>query len=82
MALFKIGAGEYEHIDENQWSNLDMEVHEHVVCSGKVSDIKAPVKHENYNSIYRYILKHNEYSNWEALVFTQNSVGGLKPNIF
>ncbi|MBL7696632.1 MAG: hypothetical protein JNK79_00670 [Chitinophagaceae bacterium] len=29
LALFRVSSGEYEQIDENYWSPLDMEVHEH-----------------------------------------------------
>ena len=35
LALFQVGAGEYERIDEARWSRLDMEVHEHPVLQGE-----------------------------------------------
>ena len=36
LALFRVGAGEYERIDEDRWSHLDMEVHEHPVLTGTI----------------------------------------------
>ena len=66
LALFKIGAGEYEQIDENNWSQLDMEVHEHPVLEGEVGEIKTPIEHNDFRGLKHYIDKHNEYSSWEA----------------
>ena len=39
LALFRVGRGLYEWIDEQRWSNLDMEVHEHPVIDGHVGEI-------------------------------------------
>ncbi|MFN6944537.1 MAG: glycosyltransferase family 2 protein [Cytophagaceae bacterium] len=66
LALFKVGAGEYEHIDEEQWSKLDMEIHEHPVLKGKVGLIKSKIDHRDFRGTSHYIHKHNEYSDWEA----------------
>ena len=41
LALFRAGAGEYEKIEEDNWSHLDMEVHEHPVLEGTVGEIKT-----------------------------------------
>lgn len=66
LALFKVGAGEYEFIDEKAWSHLDMEIHEHPILDGKVGEIKAPIVHREFRGLTHYIQKHNEYSSWEA----------------
>lgn len=71
LPLFKVGAGEYEFIDEDYWSHLDMEVHEHPILSGKVGEIKSPVTHYEFRGLTHYIQKHNEYSSWEAHRFLQ-----------
>ena len=47
----------------------DMEIHEHVLVKGKTGQLKNAIRHENFNSLSRYIEKHNMYSNWEANVF-------------
>ena len=66
LALFRVGAGEYEKIKEDGWSDLDMEVHEHPVLNGSIGEIKAPIEHNDFRGLKHYIAKHNEYSSWEA----------------
>ncbi len=66
LALFKVGAGTYERIDEDQWSKLDMEIHEHPVIDGKVGLIRSKIDHRDFQGIAHYVNKHNEYSDWEA----------------
>ena len=74
LALFKVGAGEYEIIDENQWSNLDMEVHEHPILAGEVGIIKSKIDHQDFRGVSHYVIKHNEYAGWEAARFLKASV--------
>ncbi|WP_128543339.1 glycosyltransferase family 2 protein [Larkinella soli] len=69
LALFQVGAGEYERIDEDQWSRLDMEIHEHPVIEGKVGMIRSKIDHQDIRGINYYVTKHNEYSSWEAARF-------------
>ncbi len=66
LALFRVGAGEYERIDEQQWSHLDMEVHEHPVLEGEIGTIREPIDHQDFRGVGHYVAKHNEYSSWEA----------------
>ncbi len=66
LALFKVGNGEYEQIDEDHWSNLDMEVHEHPILNGKTGVLKNKIDHQDFGGISHYIAKHNEYASWEA----------------
>jgi len=66
LALFRKDAGEYERIEEDSWSHLDMEVHEHPVIRGKVGELKTPVEHRDYKDFEAYIARHNAYSSWEA----------------
>ena len=77
LALFRVGAGEYEKIDEDHWSHLDMEVHEHPVLKGTVGDISTPIEHHDLRGLRSYIAKHNEYSSWEA-VRCQHLLNGEK----
>ena len=62
----------------------DMEVHEHVIVQGGVRTLRNKLLHRNVESLARYINKHNDYSNWEAHVWTANELGGasLKPALF
>lgn len=69
LALFQVGAGEYERIDEDQWSHLDMEIHEHPVLTGNVGTIRSKIDHKDLRGTSYYVTKHNEYSSWEAARF-------------
>jgi glycosyltransferase involved in cell wall biosynthesis len=69
LALFRVGAGEYERIEEDQWSQLDMEVHEHPVLTGEVGVIKSKIDHQDFRGVSYYMTKHNEYACWEAARF-------------
>jgi len=66
LALFKVGRGLYEKIDENSWSGLDMEVHEHPVIEGAIGEITAPIDHRDDRGIAKFIERHKDYALWEA----------------
>jgi glycosyltransferase involved in cell wall biosynthesis len=73
LALFRVGAGEYERIEEDKWSHLDMEIHEHPSLQGKTGVIRSKIDHRDLNGISRYVAKHNEYAGWEAARFIKVS---------
>jgi glycosyltransferase involved in cell wall biosynthesis len=86
LSLFRRGAGRFEcrAIDQDA-SMCDMEVHEHVLVSGKCGKFKNPLIHRNVESLSRYIEKHNEYSNWEVRVSATGERGKhetLRPSIW
>jgi glycosyltransferase involved in cell wall biosynthesis len=66
LALFQVGSGEYERIDEERWSDLDMEIHEHPVIHGSIGKFKHKINHQDFRGIASYVKKHNEYAEWEA----------------
>jgi glycosyltransferase involved in cell wall biosynthesis len=66
LSLFRVGSGEYEKIDEDKWSQLDMEVHEHPVIIGQLGVIKSKIDHHDLRGTANFVLKHNEYASWEA----------------
>ena len=76
LALFQVGAGEYERIDEEMWSNLDMEIHEHPVLNGSVGKIKPKIDHRDFRGISHYMNKHNEYASWEAYRYLKTMNNG------
>jgi glycosyltransferase involved in cell wall biosynthesis len=83
LSLFRNGRGRYEkRLESQDCSMADMEVHEHIVVAGSVGRLANPVRHENVNSLFRYIHKHNEYSNWEARVFCEGAKGELQPTLW
>jgi glycosyltransferase involved in cell wall biosynthesis len=71
LALFRVGAGEYEKIDEEMWSKMDMEIHEHPVLDGATGVIKPKIDHRDFRGIGSYMDKHNAYAAWEAARFVQ-----------
>ncbi|MCW2284284.1 glycosyltransferase involved in cell wall biosynthesis [Rhodoblastus acidophilus] len=76
IALIKRGAGLYERIDEQRWSNLDMEVHEHPIIDGPVGEIRMPIRHEDDRGILKFIEKHADYAAWEARRLFELRQGG------
>lgn len=66
LALFRVGEVEYERIEEDHWSQCDMEVHEHPLVSGSVGLIRSRIDHRDLRGIDSYLRKHNEYAAWEA----------------
>jgi glycosyltransferase involved in cell wall biosynthesis len=69
LSLFRKGRGRFEcRLKGQDASMADMEIHEHVVVDGPTAELRNALVHHNVESLSRYILKHNEYSNWEAHV--------------
>jgi glycosyltransferase involved in cell wall biosynthesis len=66
LALFRVGKGLYERIDEDHWSKLDMEIHEHPVIEGKIGEIKSPIEHHDLEGIEKFLNRHRDYALWEA----------------
>ena len=72
LSLFRKGRGRFEcRLKDQDPSMADIEIHEHVVVDGPTAELRHPLLHHNVDSLSRYILKHNEYSNWEARVLLQ-----------
>ena len=66
LPLFRVGAGLYERIDEDNWSHLDMEVHEHPILDGAVGELKALIDHQDFKGIEAHEKRHEQYAQWEA----------------
>ena len=69
LAVFRTNAGEYERIEEDQWSQLDMEVHEHPILTGQVGVIYSKIDHQDFRGVSHYVSKHSDYACWEAARF-------------
>ena len=65
-AILRVGHGEYERIEEDHWSCLDMEIHEHLQVKGNIGVIKSRLEHQDRRDLDSYRKKHEEYANWEA----------------
>lgn len=66
LALFRVGKALYEKIEEDGWSRLDMEIHEHPIVEGAVGEIRVPIDHRDYKGLARFLEKHIDYARWEA----------------
>ena len=74
LSLFRRGKGHFEcRLRDQDRSMSDIEVHEHVIVDGPVSKLRRALPHHNVESLDRYLIKHNEYSNWEARVLLQGT---------
>ncbi|WP_287395081.1 glycosyltransferase family 2 protein [Mesorhizobium sp.] len=69
LALFRVSSGLYERIQEDSWSKLDMEVHEHPTIRGSVGEIRAPIEHNDFRGIDKFLDRHRDYARWEARRF-------------
>lgn len=66
LALFRVGAGLYERIDEDRWSGLDMEVHEHPVIAGTTGEMRSVIEHMDFGGVAGFVERHADYARWEA----------------
>lgn len=62
----RLGNAFYEKVDEENWSKLDMEVHEQILTDLSTANAVSKIEHHEFKSLHHYISKHNEYSEWEA----------------
>ncbi|MEL6872764.1 MAG: glycosyltransferase family 2 protein [Pseudomonadota bacterium] len=66
LALFRVSRGAYERIDEQRWSALDMEVHEHPIIDGPVGALTTPIAHRDRSGLSEFLKRHVAYAEWEA----------------
>jgi glycosyltransferase involved in cell wall biosynthesis len=80
LSLFRRDKGHFEcRLEDQDTSMCDMEVHEHVVVTGRTAKLQHALLHNNVESLSHYIQKHDEYSNWEARVWIQGETGRELP---
>lgn len=77
LALFRVGAGEYERFPENGWSRLDMEVHEHPILDGTVGALESRLEHYEFRGLEHYKQKHVDYADWEVKRFEWLQAAGV-----
>ena len=84
LSLFRRGEGRFECRTADQDTSMcDMEVHEHVIVDGPTARLHNRLLHRNVASISRYIRKHDEYSNWEARIWSEPERNTeLAPSLF
>ncbi len=71
LALFRVGKALFETIEEDGWSRLDMEVHEHPIVEGAVGRISVPIDHRDDRGLARFLERHLDYARWEAMRYAE-----------
>lgn len=66
LALFRGGKALYEKVNEELWSTLDMEIHEHPIIEGRIGEVRAPIEHNDFRGIEKFLDRHRAYAGWEA----------------
>lgn len=81
LCLFRWGKAKYEQRLDTDENLADYEIHEQVLVDGPTHRLNSPIRHENINSLDRYIEKHNTYSTWEAKVWLTGKASVIKPRL-
>ena len=75
LRLFRHKLGRYEKLTEVNTQSGDNEVHEHVIVQGETGRLRTEMDHYAFPDVGTFVEKHNRYSNWEARVAMERSVG-------
>ena len=76
LRLFRHALGRYEKLTGSDTRSGDNEVHEHVIVRGATGRLRCEMEHCAFPSVEAFVEKHNRYSNWEARVAIERSLGG------
>lgn len=68
VLLFKYGSARFEHLIDDPAEFQDMEVHERLIVTGNIRNLRTPIIHEDFKGLSAYVDRHNKYSSWEAMV--------------
>jgi len=70
LRLFRRGAGYMEDLGLHDLPDTgDNEIHEHLRVDGLVAYLRAPLLHDDFNSLSSWVEKHNRYATWEAHLY-------------
>lgn len=72
LRLFKHRLGRFEDLGLNDLPGTgDIEVHEHVVLSGRMGFLHHPLLHDDDRGLTAWLDRHNRYATWEAHLYRQ-----------
>jgi glycosyltransferase involved in cell wall biosynthesis len=77
MRLFRRGKGRFEKLCDGDTKSGDVEIHEHVIIDGSTGRLRAEMDHYAFPTIDVFVEKHNRYSNWEARVGMDVTLGRI-----
>ena len=69
LRLFKYKLGRYERVEMQGKARRDSKVHEHLILDGAVGYLRHDLIHRDLRDLYRYLERHNQYSDWDAEVY-------------
>lgn len=88
LRLFKHQLGRYEKLAAEDVENTgDVEVHEHILLTGRAGYLQNDLLHEDFKTVYHFVERHNRYSNWDARVYYNlarglSGDGGIGASLF
>ena len=72
LRLFKHHLGRFEDLGLNDLPGTgDIEVHEHVVLSGRMGFLVHPLLHDDDRGLTAWLTRHNRYATWEAHLYSR-----------
>ena len=70
LRLFKHRLGRFEDLGLNDLPGTgDIEIHEHVVLSGRMGFLRHPLLHDDDRGLTPWLQRHNKYATWEAHLY-------------
>jgi len=78
LRLFKHRLARYEQLAAPAKSRRDSKVHEHLILDGEADYLSHDLLHRDLRDLYRYIERHNQYSDWDAQVYLDYRREGLR----
>ena len=69
LRLFKHQRARYEQVRMEGKQRRDSKTHEHLLLDGDVGYLRNDLLHRDLRELYRYIERHNQYSDWDAEVY-------------
>jgi glycosyltransferase involved in cell wall biosynthesis len=70
LRLFKHRLGRFEDLGLNDLPGTgDIEVHEHVILSGRMGFLRHPLLHDDDRGLTPWLTRHNKYATWEAHLY-------------
>lgn len=81
LALFKVGTGEYEQTNEDQWGPLDMEIYEQPIRSETTGEIIRRIEYFDQRRVKDCLPNNIEYAIWETQRWRQLQSGQSPHNL-
>lgn len=83
ILLFKKGTCKFEYFNDNNFTKMDMEVHERLICKSITGYCKNSLIHDDFKDLSAYFMRHNDYSSWESNIrATQDQSNAINKNFF